>query len=235
MVVDDDEVGLEALRRIWGDEAGLPVGAGLAEADLGAGVELVPERGGLGEVVDLGAVAGFGGAFPLEDGVELRDVVEAGEDGVVAEGVELLLAEVVGAALHIADAQWAGVGEDGFEEGEVLEIELFLQIFCAGGDDDALLLVAGTAERGQKVGEGFAGAGAGFDDEMAAVGEGLLDGLGHGVLAGAVLESERGFCKDAAGGEEVMQRGELRLSSGFAEWGLAVDFDVSERRHGVGL
>ena len=190
VVIDDDEVGLEGLAAHLGDEAGLPVGAGLAEADLGAGVELVPERGGLREVVDLGAIAGFGGALPLEDGVELRDVVEAGEDGVVAEGVELLLAEVVGAALHVADAQRAGVGEDGFKERDVLEVELFLEVFCAGGDDDALLLVAGAAERGEKVGEGFAGAGAGFDDEMALVGEGLLDGFGHGVLAGAVLEGE---------------------------------------------
>ena len=32
-----------ALRRMVGDEAALPVGAGLAEAGLGAGVELVPE------------------------------------------------------------------------------------------------------------------------------------------------------------------------------------------------
>ena len=147
----------------------------------------MPEGGAFGEVVDLGAVAGFGGALPLQDGVELRDLFEAGEQGVVAQGVELLLADVVGAAFHVADAEGA---EEGFEEGDVLEEELFLEVFGAGGDDDALLVLAGAAEGWEEVGEGFAGAGAGFDDEMAAVGEGLLDLLGHEVLAGAVLEGE---------------------------------------------
>ena len=46
VVVDDDDVGLEGLAAHRGDEAGLPVGAGLAEADFAAGVELGPERGG---------------------------------------------------------------------------------------------------------------------------------------------------------------------------------------------
>ncbi len=44
VVVDDDEVGFERLAPHLGDEAGLPVRAGLAEAGLGAGVELGPER-----------------------------------------------------------------------------------------------------------------------------------------------------------------------------------------------
>ncbi len=38
VVVDDDDVGLEGLATHGGDEAGLPVGAGLAEAGFGAGV-----------------------------------------------------------------------------------------------------------------------------------------------------------------------------------------------------
>ena len=71
--------------------------------------------------------------------------------------------------------------------------------------------------------------------EVAPVGEGLLDGFGHGVLAGAVLEGERGFREEAAGGEEVVQGWEFRFCGGFAERGLAVDFDVGQRRHVVGL
>ena len=65
VVVDDDDVGLERFAAHGGDEAALPVGAGLAEAGFGAGVEFLPERGGFGEGVDLGAVAGFGGFFPV--------------------------------------------------------------------------------------------------------------------------------------------------------------------------
>ena len=125
--------------------------------------------GVLGEGVDLGAVAGFGGLLPLGDVVELVDLFEAVEERVVAQGVELVAAEIVGAALHVADLQRA---EEGFEEGDVLEEELLLQIFCAGGDDDALLALAGEAQGGQEIGEGLAGAGAGFDDEVALVFEG---------------------------------------------------------------
>ena len=77
VVVDDDDVGFERFAAHAGDVAGLPVGAGLAEADLGAGVDLVPEGRVLGERVDLGAVAGDGHFFPREDVVELVDLVQA--------------------------------------------------------------------------------------------------------------------------------------------------------------
>ena len=138
--------------------------------------------------------------------MELRDFFEAGKQRVVAESVELLLADVVGAALHVTDAEGA---KEGFEEGDVLEEELLLEVFCAGGDDDALLVLAGAAEGGQEVGESFARAGAGFNDEVAAVGERLLDLLGHRVLAGAVLEGEGRVGEDAAGVEEVVERRQL--------------------------
>ena len=165
----------------------------------------------LGECVDFGSVAGFGGALPLGDVVELVDLFEAVEERVAAEGVELVLAEVVGAAFHVADFEGA---EDGFEEGDVLEVELLLEVFGAGGDDDALLVLAGEAEGGEEVGEGFAGAGAGFDDEVTLVLEGLFDGSGHVVLAGAVLEGERGAGEESAGGEEVVERGDFARGVG---------------------
>ena len=68
---DDHEIGLERLATHRGDEAALPVGTGGAEAGLGAGVELVPDQGGLGEGVDLSAIAGGGGLLPGGDGMEL--------------------------------------------------------------------------------------------------------------------------------------------------------------------
>ena len=45
VVVDDDDVGFEGLAAHGGNETLFPVGAGLAEAGLGAGVELGPEMG----------------------------------------------------------------------------------------------------------------------------------------------------------------------------------------------
>ena len=77
--------------------------------------------------------------------------------------------------------------------------------------------------------------GSGKSHFLAAVGEGLLDGFGHRVLAGAVLEGEGGAGEDAAGREEVVQGWEPGFDGGFAEWDLAVDFDVGKRRHVVCL
>ena len=201
MVIDDDEVGFEGAAAHLGDEAVAIVGTSAAEAGVGAGVELVPEGGGFGKAGKLGAVAGFGDALPLGDLAVLVDLVEARENGLVAEGEELAAAKVVGAALHVADAQFA---EQGFEKRHVAKEELVLKSLGSGGDDDAL---AG-AESGQKIGEGFAGARSGFDDEMAALGEGALDGFGHFVLAGAVLVGQRRVRQDAAGREELVERGQ---------------------------
>ncbi len=65
---------------------------------------------------------------------------------------------------------------------------------------------------------------------MAAVGEGLLDGFGHEVLAGAMLEGEGGFGEEAAGVEEVVEGWEFLLGGGVAGWGIAIE-DGREWRH----
>jgi len=54
------------------------------------------------------------------------------------------------------------------------------------------------------------------------VGEGLLDLLGHGVLAGAVLEGEGGVGEDAAWVEEVVEG-----------WQLLVGVDLGEGGHAL--
>jgi len=76
-----------------------------------------------------------------------------------------------------------------------------LGVFRAGGDDDAL-----TGEDGRdKVGEGFADACAGLDDEVFAVGERGFDSLGHFELAGAVLVVGMPLGRRAVAGEELAQ------------------------------
>ena len=49
MMIDDDDVALHRPAVHLGDEAFLPRAAFLADASVGAGVELVPERAGLGK------------------------------------------------------------------------------------------------------------------------------------------------------------------------------------------
>ena len=131
-----------------------------------------------GSVFDFGAVAEFGGLFPVADDLKIGDFFEAGEDGFAIGIVDFLAAGVVVAALHVADAQ--GTREVLLEERNVFEEELLLEVLGAGGDHDAL---AGE-EGGDQVGEGFAGAGAGFDDQMFAVGERGFHGFRHLQLAG---------------------------------------------------
>ena len=208
VVVDDDDLGLERLAAHGGDEAVLPVGAGWPRhaspraSSLGQSAEFSGQR------VDLRAVAAGGGLLPGGDGVELADLVEPGEQRRIAQRIELVPAQVVAAALHVADLERA---EDRFEEGNVLEEELLLKVFCAGRDDDALLAFAGQAQRGQQIGERLAGSGACLDDQVALVGEGLLDGAGHLVLALAMLELKAGAREQASGREEVVERRELAL------------------------
>jgi hypothetical protein len=201
MVIDDDEVGLEGAAAHLGDKAAAVVGACGAEAGVGAGVELVPEGGGFGEGGKLGAVAGFSDLLPLGDLAVLVDLVKARENGLVTKGEELAATKIVGAAFHVADSQFA---EEGFQERYIAEKELVLEGLGPGRDDDAL---AG-AESGKKIGKGFAGACAGFDDEMTALGKSAFDCFGHFKLAGTVFEGKRRAGEDSAGRKEFVKCGQ---------------------------
>ena len=57
-MVDDHDVGLERALAHARDPAGIEVGTGLADAVLAGGRDLAPEVGGVGQVLDLAAVAG---------------------------------------------------------------------------------------------------------------------------------------------------------------------------------
>ena len=96
------------------------------------------------------------------------------------------------------------------QERNVFVEELLLQIFCAGGDDDALA----RANHRHQIGQRFAGAGAGFDDQVALFFERLLDGLRHLQLSATKFVSGMRARQHAAGREELVQRGVLAGSGG---------------------
>ena len=196
MVVDDDDVAFGGAPTHLGDEAALVLFAFLTEAGIGAGVEFVPEHTGFGQFGEFGAVAGTSGFFPGGDGAVLFDFIEAGKNGLIGEIVKFLPAEIVVAALHVADGEagclasirrtpprlenremwgtldgWRLRKECAFKKRDIFEEQLLLQVFCAGGNDDAF---AGTDD-GKKVSESFAGAGARLDDEVALFLEGFFD------------------------------------------------------------
>ena len=69
------------------------------------------------------------------------------------------------------------------------------------GNDGFFLTAHGVKDGGREIGEALADAGAGFDDEMFAAGEGIGDGDGHLLLLRAVFEIA-GFRENAAGRKE---------------------------------
>ena len=108
----------------------------LPGAEIAARVDLGPRGAGLRQRLDLGAVAEFGRLLPVRDDLEIGDLFEAGEHGVLVGVVDLLPAGVVVPPLHVADFQRPR--EVLLEKRDVLEEQLFLKVLGAGGNDDPL-------------------------------------------------------------------------------------------------
>src|ERR1051325_1640078 len=83
---------------------------------------------------------------------------------------------------------------------DVFVIELVLEIDCVRRDDRFFVLLEREENRGHKVSERFADAGAGLDDKMSIFLEGAGNGGGHGLLLRAKLEILR-FGKHPVGGK----------------------------------
>ena len=155
-----------------------------------------------GSCLDLRAIAGFGGLFPGLDDLKIGDLFQARQHRLLFGVVDLLAAGVVGAPFHVAGAQRAQVF---LEERNVLEEELFLEILGPCGDDDAL---AGE-DRGNQVRQSFAGARAGFDDQVFLLGQRAFHGFRHLELALAVfvtgvpLGKQSFTAKELADGESL--------------------------------
>ena len=87
------------------------------------------------------------------------------------------------------------------EKRNVFVEKLFLQILGSGRNDDALA----RSNHRQQVGQGLAGAGAGFDDQVSLFGERFLDRLRHLKLPAAEFIGGMGLRQHAPGREEIMQ------------------------------
>ena len=160
------------------------------------------------------AQAIFAGAGPFGDTLQFRVLARGNQFLFVAQRVgETGGAQVValadedrGAEIGVA-ADRVVAGEDFAAKGQVLAVELLLQRDGVGGDDQLPVLVDGLDDAGEQVGEGFANAGAGLEEQ------GIIGGLsggdrpGHGFLLRAVLQLEL-VCQDAVLGKQ--DRGQLR-------------------------
>ena len=174
VMVDDDDVALHRLAAHFGDEAALKLAALLANASVGARVELVPEQAGLGQFRQLGAVAGSSRLLPGGDGAILLDLLHAAQHGLIREVVQLLAAQIIIAALHVADRK-ARAGRSTvqrlLQKRDVLVEKLLLQILRASRNDDALA----RTDHGHQICQCLARARARFHDQMPLFFQRLLD------------------------------------------------------------
>lgn len=147
---------------------------------------------------------------PIGDAVQFG-LPGAGEQ--LGAGLECFVeaggAEVIGPAeedgvIEIGEAGQTGDGaEETAAERKVLFLDLFLECDGIGGDDEGTFGGLGVEEAGEEVGEAFADAGAGLEEERLIGLHGGGGGVGHAGLLGTVLKAVEGV-EDTLGGEKLL-------------------------------
>ena len=117
-----------------------------ADAALGRGREIGPDRQVLGQVLEFRAVAGLRPLRPVADGRHRVRVGERHRHRVLAELIEAVQAEVVAPPLHVGRLERDA--ERRLQEREVLREDLFLERLGAGRDEDAAAAQDGRDEVG---------------------------------------------------------------------------------------
>ena len=130
VVVDDDDVGGSGLLTHACDEALGELRTVRADAVFGAGGDLAPEAHVLGQVLDLGPVAGRRSDAPFVDHLDVVGVFFRPEGRAVAMALETMEAEIVAPSFHVGrrelDVQRFA------EHRKILEKNLFLQVLRSG-------------------------------------------------------------------------------------------------------
>ncbi len=162
VMVDHHHVGRERVLARAHHEAVLVVRAFLAEAVFARRRGVLPDRRVLGHVGEVGAVARDRGGGEMLDQPQPRSIVARGEPAFAARPLEPVQAYIIGAALQ--QRRHRARGDRVAHGRQVAVVELVLQRLGAGRDDH----LAAREQRGHQIGEGLAGAGAGFHRERAA-------------------------------------------------------------------
>ena len=201
VVVDHHDVGLLRFAARLHDETVLVVLALGAHAGVARRRHQVPDRGVLGHLRQLGLVARTGHLDEARNLAQVADVIARGHAAVLHGALEVVMADVVGAAL---EQRHRDRGAQRRPHGRnVAQEQLVLQVLGAGRDDG----LAAPQQRRHQVGEGLAGAGAGLGDQGRLVGDGLGDRFGHLGLRAARAEAADGGRERAAGTEQAVDLG----------------------------
>ena len=142
-------------------EAVAVAGAVRPDAVFRGGRKVVPDGQVVRQVLDFRAVARLGLLGPLGDSVE-HVAVRGGKQSDLRfrpRRLETVEAKVVAASLHVGGVE--GDAQRILQCGQVLVVDLVLQVAGAGRDHDPLA----AQDRGHQVGERLAGAGARFGEQ----------------------------------------------------------------------
>ena len=211
-MIHDDEVRVLRALVHGGDEAAVEFRALLAGAQIAARVDAIPKVGVVGKKSEFVAIAGFGKLRPVANLREPVHFVDALQHRLPVHLVHLLTAQKIGAALHQRGFQ---VGSEMLlQERDVFLEELLLQRFRGRRNDHA----PSAANRGQKVSQRLARAGAGFDQGVLVFLEGLVGHLGHGQLRRAEFVSGMAFFEQTARPEDAFDGDFLRFCLGSFLW-----------------
>jgi hypothetical protein len=113
--------------------------------------------------------------------LEIIDLVESFQHRRRLRAVEAIETNVIAAAFHVRGRET--FRQNALEKRNVFLHQLFLEVFRAGGDDHAPVAAESGSNRRHEIGEGLAGTGAGFDDEVSLLLKRAHHGLRHLYLA----------------------------------------------------
>src|SRR6266480_251515 len=212
MVVHHHQVRRERVPARAHHEAVPVVGTLLPEAVVARRRGVRPDRRVLGDVGQVGAIAGRGHGGKALDAMQLRNFLPRGEAAFARRALHAVEAYIVRASLQ--QRRRGAAGECFAHRGKIAVVQLVLQRFRPRRDDH---LAAGEQRRDQ-VGEGLAGAGARLGDEHAGPLDRGVDGRGHLELLGPQPESGDARGERPVGCESSLQRAvQFPISSTFTQ------------------
>lgn len=187
VMIDDDDVRLLRLAARLHHEAVLVMRAFLAEAVVAGRRDHRPHGRRLRHARELGLVAALRELREADDVLQVRGVLPRRQAAVVGRALQIVMAQVVRAALEHRDRH--GHRERVAHRRDVALEQLILQVLRARRHDH----LATPEHRRDEIRVGLAGAGAGLDDQRVA------------AVVGSFVAGRRGGRSVAAGGRAVLQ------------------------------
>ena len=162
VVIDDDDIGIERVLAGLHHEAVAIKRAVAAEAVVAGGRDKRPDAGVFRNVGQFGAIAAFARTRERDDFRQVAGVVARRQAAFARRALEVMVADVVGAALEQRDGDRRG--QRVADQRQVAFEQLILKRLGARRYDD----LAAVEQRGNEIGERLASAGARFRDERLA-------------------------------------------------------------------